>query len=69
MDVSKVTQGSVWKHYKNGKPYIVFCVAINVNFPEEEIIVYREVKPVNPDPFYWRTTEEFLEKFKPVTKG
>ena len=59
MSNDKVTQGSVWTHYKSGNPYVVFCVAEDRN-TGEKIVVYQRIKSVNHDPFWQQHITEFV---------
>lgn len=54
--------GTAWRHYRNGKDYIIQAVAINPN-TNERIIVYAE--PGDSED-YWRPRDEFVEKFSRV---
>jgi len=65
-ELSDLTMGKRFRHYKNGEIYVVEGVGQNPN--TEELAVFYFLPFSTEGGSYWRPVEEFITKFEKVSE-
>lgn len=62
-DIQSIVTDSIWTHYRNGKEYMVSCLAENPNTAELVVVYWDAFHVRHVSVYYFRPLGEFLEKF------